>query len=398
MPTQDQKIKEILERGVENIYPNKETLEKVLKSGKKLKIYNGIDPTGKLHIGHGVVLNKLRQFKDLGHEIIVLIGDFTAQIGDPTGKLSARKQLTLDQVKKNSADYKKLIGKILDLKKSNVRFLHNAEWTNKLKPVDMLELASHFTVARLLERDMFQERIKASKNIYVHEFLYPIFQAYDALTMDVDMQIGGNDQTFNMLAGRMLMRKMKNKEKFVLTTKLLTDPTGKKMGKTEGNMVNLDDLPQEIYGKIMSWSDEMIIPAFENATNVPLPEVIQVKNDLKNGKNPKILKMLLAYKIVEMYHGKSAAITAEESFKQVFEEKLNPDEIKAFKIKERNIIEVLVATKLATSKSEARRLIVQGGIKVDGQEIKDENFMIGNIDADGVVIQKGKRHFAKIIR
>ena len=191
---------------------------------------------------------------------------------------------------------------------------------------------------------------------------------------------------------------MKNKEKFVLTTKLLTDPTGKKMGKTEGNMVNLDDLPQEIYGKIMSWSDEMIIPAFENATNVPLPEVIQVKNDLKNGKNPKILKMLLAYKIVEMYHGKSAAITAEESFKQVFEEKLNPDEIKAFKIKERNIIEVLVATKLATSKSEARRLIVQGGIKVDGQEIKDENFMIGNIDADGVVIQKGKRHFAKIIR
>jgi tyrosyl-tRNA synthetase len=397
MTDKKQKIQELLERGVNNIYPNKEALEKVLLSGKKLRIYNGIDPTGKLHIGHGVVLNKLRQFQDLGHEIIVLIGDFTATIGDPTDKAATRKPLTRKQVLANAKDYKKQIGKILDTAKSNIKFLHNEKWTNKLKPIDMLEIATHFTVAQLLERDMFQKRIAAGKNIAVHEFLYPIFQAYDSVTMDVDMEIGGNDQTFNMLAGRTLMKKMKNKEKFVLTMKLLEDPTGKKMGKTEGNMVNLDDQPKDIYGKVMSWPDGLIVPAFEIATRVPIEEVLQIKKDLANGKNPKILKMLLAYKIVEMYHGESAAIAAEENFKQVFEEKLNPDEIPAFKTKARNIIEVLVETKLAASKSEARRLLAQGGIKVDGRSVKDENFTIDKIDADGVVIQKGKRFFAKIV-
>jgi len=397
MPDKAQKIKEALERGVENIYPNKQALEKVLKSGKKLRIYNGIDPTGKLHIGHGVVLNKLRQFQELGHEVIILIGDFTGMIGDPTGKLSSRRQLTQEEVKKNAANYKELVGKVLDTRKSNLRFLHNEDWTNKLKPIDLLKLASNFTVARLLERDMFQERIKADKNIFVHEFLYPIFQAYDAVTMDVDMQIGGSDQTFNMLAGRTLMKKLKNKEKFVLAMKLLEDPTGKKMGKTEGNLVALDDKPEEMYGKIMSWTDGMIVPAFEISTQVPWTEVDQIRKDLKAGKNPKILKMLLAYKITEMYHGTQAAIAAEENFKQVFEEKLNPDDIPTFKTAKRNIVEVLVAAKLASSNSEARRLIKQGGIKVDVKKVTDENFKIGKIDQDGVVIQKGKRHFAKLV-
>ena len=372
-------------------------MEKVLKSGKKLRIYNGIDPTGKLHIGHGVVLNKLRQFQELGHEVIILIGDFTGMIGDPTGKLSSRRQLTQEEVKKNAANYKELVGKVLDTRKSNLRFLHNEDWTNKLKPIDLLKLASNFTVARLLERDMFQERIKADKNIFVHEFLYPIFQAYDAVTMDVDMQIGGSDQTFNMLAGRTLMKKLKNKEKFVLAMKLLEDPTGKKMGKTEGNLVALDDKPEEMYGKIMSWTDGMIVPAFEISTQVPWTEVDQIRKDLKAGKNPKILKMLLAYKITEMYHGTQAAIAAEENFKQVFEEKLNPDDIPTFKTAKRNIVEVLVAAKLASSNSEARRLIKQGGIKVDVKKVTDENFKIGKIDQDGVVIQKGKRHFAKLV-
>ena len=397
MSAKDQKIKEALERGVENIYPSKQALEKVLKSGKKLRIYNGIDPTGKLHVGHGVVLNKLRQFQDLGHEIIVLIGDFTAQIGDPTDKAATRKPLTHKQVLGNTKGYKGQIGRILELAKSNIRFVHNEEWTNKLKHVDMLELASHFTVAQLLERDMFQERIKAGRNIGVHEFLYPIFQAYDAVTMNVDMQIGGSDQTFNMLAGRTLMKRMKNKEKFVLTMKLLEDPTGAKMSTTGTNMVNLDDKPQDMYGKVMSWTDGMIVPAFEIATGVSWPEVERIKKDLKAGKNPKILKMLLAYKITEMYHGTQAAIAAEENFKQVFEEKLNPDEMPIFKIKERNIVEVLVATKLASSNSEARRLIKQGGIKVDAKKVAAENFKISKIDKAGVVIQKGKRYFAKIV-
>ncbi|MAF14079.1 MAG: tyrosine--tRNA ligase [Parcubacteria group bacterium] len=393
----EEKINEVLTRGVEKIYPNKAALEKVLKSGKKLRIYNGIDPTGKLHIGHGVVLNKLRQLQELGHEIIILIGDFTAQIGDPTDKSATRKPLTHQEVLKNSKDYQKLIGKVLDIKKSNVKFLSNSVWSNKLKPVDMLELASKFTVAQLLERDMFQARIKAGKNIGLHEFLYPIFQAYDALTMNVDMQVGGNDQTFNMLAGRTLMRKVKNKEKFVLTTKLLEDPTGAKMGKTAGNMINLDDKPSEMYGKIMSWTDQMIIPGFEIATDVPFTEVKQITQDLAKAKNPKKFKMLLAYNFVEMYHSTKEAISAEENFKQIFIDKLNPDKIKTFKTAKRNIVDVLVLTKLASSKSEARRLIKQGGVKVDTARITDENFKIGKIDKDGVVIQKGKRHFAKII-
>jgi len=398
MVDKNQKIDEALSRGVENIYPNKQSLEKILKSGRKIRLYHGIDPTGpNLHLGHLVQLLKLKQFQDLGHDVIILIGDFTATIGDPSDKLATRQPLTPVQVKKNSAGYKKLIGKILDTKKSNVRFLYNEEWTNKLKPYDMLALASHFTVSRLLERDMFQKRIKAGKDIHVHEFLYPIFQAYDSVTMDVDMEVGGNDQTFNMLAGRMLMKKMKNKEKFVLATKLLEDPSGKKMGKTEGNLVALDAAPKEIYGKIMSWPDGLIEVGFELLTTMPMTEVSQIKKELQGGKNPKVLKMLLAYKVVEQLYNTQSAITAEENFKQVFEEKLNPDEIPIFKTGKRNIIDVLVETKLAPSKSEARRLIKQGGVRVDTKVVKDENFKIDRIDKDGVVIQKGKRHFAKII-
>ena len=272
------KIEELLTRGVANIIPSKEELANVLKSGKKLRLYNGIDPTGlHLHLGHMVVLRKLRQFQDLGHETIVLIGDFTARIGDPTDKLSTRYKLTKKQVEENAANYKKSISKILDLNKSNIRFLHNETWTNKLKPEDMLELASNFTVSQLLERDMFQERTKMGKEIYLHEFLYPIFQAYDSVTMDVDMEIGGNDQTFNMLAGRTLMKKLKNKEKFVLATKLLTDPTGRKMGKTEGNLIALDEAPTEIFGKVMAWTDEIIGLGLELLTDVPTHEIQTTK-------------------------------------------------------------------------------------------------------------------------
>ncbi|PIV45357.1 MAG: tyrosine--tRNA ligase, partial [Candidatus Nealsonbacteria bacterium CG02_land_8_20_14_3_00_37_10] len=225
------KIDEVLTRGVEKIYPSKNALEKVLRSGKKVRLYNGIDPTGKLHLGHLAVLRKLRQFQDLGHEVIVLIGDFTATIGDPTDKLAVRKPLTRQEILKNAKNYKKQIGKVLDLGKSNLRFLYNEQWSNKLKPIDLLGIFSYFTVARLLERDMFQKRIKEGRDVLLHEFVYPVFQAYDSVAMDVDLEVGGNDQTFNMMRGRDLMRKMKNKEKFVMALKLLTDPTGKKMGK-----------------------------------------------------------------------------------------------------------------------------------------------------------------------
>lgn len=390
MDTKD-KTEEVLTRGVERIYPSREALGEILNSGKKLRIYSGIDPTGKLHIGHMVILRKLRQFQDLGHNIIVLLGDFTATIGDPTDKTATRQPLTGEQVAKNSKDYKKQIGKIIDLKKANVRFLSNEEWTNKLKPKDMLDLASRFTVAQLLQRDMFQERIKAGKDIHVHEFLYPIFQAYDSVTMDVDMEIGGNDQTFNMLAGRDLMKKMKNKEKFVLATKLLADPSGKKMGKTEGNMVNLDENPNDMFGKIMSWPDELIAIGLELLTDIPMHEAEAMLA------NPRDAKARLAKEVVVVCHGALAAEKAEQEFKREFCEKKLPENIPEIAIQEKDLqlADLLAKTKLAPSKSEARRLVEQKGIKIDGVIQTDPNKNI--LLKKGMVIQAGKRRFVRVI-
>ena len=396
--TDKEKINEILTRGVANIYPSREALEKILLSGKKLRIYNGIDPTGKLHIGHAVVLKKLRQFQDLGHEVIVLIGDFTARIGDPTDKLATRKKLTKEEVKRNSSDYKKLIGKIVDLKKRpKVRFLHNEKWTNKLKPVDMLELASYFTVARLLERDMFQNRLREGKEIYVHEFLYPIFQAYDSITMDVDMEIGGNDQTFNMLAGRTLLKKLKNKEKFVLTTKLLTDPGGKKIGKTEGNMINLDETAGNMYGKIMSIPDSLIIDYFTLCTWVSNEEIKKIKHALDtHAVNPRDVKMRLAKEIVALYHGKNKAKQAERAFVKVFQKHELPEIIPEVKLETwpNTLAQALVATKLAASMNDARKTIAQGGVKIDGLVEKNPNAPFPK--KPGMILSRGKRLFCRI--
>lgn len=395
--TNSKKIEEVLTRGVENIYPNREALEKVLISGKKLRIYNGIDPTGKLHLGHVVVLGKLRQFQELGHEIIILIGDFTATIGDPTGKGATRKPLSSEQVSKNAKNYKKQIGRILDLEKSNIRFLHNEKWTSELSPKDMLELASHFTVARLLERDMFQERIKTGRDIRVHEFLYPIFQAYDSVTMDVDLEVGGNDQTFNMLAGRTLMKKLKNKEKFVLATKLLVDAEGKKMGKTEGNMVNLDEKPKEMYGRIMNWPDSLIVLGLELCTGVSLKEIKEISNQIKQGGiNPREVKARLAREIVTLCHNEEKAKRAGREFDRVFKEKELPSQIPEVKLKENTftILDLLVKTKLVSSKSEAKRLILQKGVKIDGKAQDDWGKMVKI--KKGQVLQVGKRRFVKI--
>ncbi len=392
-----EKIREVLSRGVEKIYPDRRSLEKVLLSGKKLKIYNGIDPTGKLHLGHTVVFRKLRQFQDLGHEIIILIGDFTATIGDPTDKEAARKPLTREQVLRNAKDYKKQIGKFLDFRKANIRFLHNEKWTNKLKPKDMLELASYFTVARLLEREMFQKRIRAGKDIHVHEFLYPIFQAYDSVSMDIDLEIGGNDQTFNMLAGRTLMKKLKNKEKFVLTTKLLIDPQGKKMGKTEGNMVNLDEKPEKMYGKIMSWPDELIGIGFELCTSVPTDEIDKISRQIKKKAiNPREAKARLARETVSVCYQKETARKAEREFNRVFKEKELPSRIPVIKPKGKklNILDLLVITKLVSSKSEAKRLILQGGVKISGEV--QTSWKINVEIKNGLIIQVGKRKFIKI--
>src|SRR3989344_834992 len=386
MEKKQAQIEELLTRGVENIYPSREALERVLLSGKKLRIYNGIDPTGKLHIGHLVILKKLRRFQELGPEIIILIGDFTATIGDPTGKGTARKPLIRSQVLKNAKNYKKQIGKILDIKKSSVRFLYNEKWSNKLKPADLLEIFSYFTVARLLERDMFQERIKEGRDVLLHEFVYPVFQAYDSVIMDVDLEIGGNDQMFNMMRGRDLMKKMKNKEKFVMALKLLTDPSGKKMGKTEGNFVALDDSPKEMFGKIMSWPDKMLLSGVELLTNLSFPKT-----------SPMEAKIKLAKEIITICYNKKAADLAEKEFGKVFKEGGLPLKIPEIIIKEKTlgVLDMLVRTKLTASKSEAKRLILQRGVKIDGQIQEDWQKTVKI--KKGQVLQVGKRKFARII-
>jgi len=387
-----EKIQEILNKAVETVYPSKQELEKVLMSGKRLRIYNGIDPTGKLHLGHLVVLKKLRQFQDLGHEIIILIGGFTATIGDPTGKNSVRKPLTEKQILENAKDYKLQIGKVLNLKKTNVKFLNNKKWLGKLKADEILKIASYFTVARLLERDMFQKRIQEGREIFLHEFLYPIFQAYDSVAMDVDLEIGGSDQIFNMLAGRTLMGKMKQKEKFVLATKLLTDPEGKKMGKSESNLIPLNEKPDQIFGKIMSWPDELIKIGFELLTDFSKKEI----NEVLIKTTPRNAKARLAKEIVSTCYNKEIAKKAEEEFIRVFKEKKLPTKIPEVKIENSfiNILDLLVKTNLASSKSNAKRLVLQKGVKIDGEIQLDwkKNIQIKK----GTTIQVGKRKAVKI--
>jgi tyrosyl-tRNA synthetase len=395
----DVQIKEVLTRGVENIYPNRAALEKVLKSGKKLRLYCGYDPSAPtLHIGHAITIRKLAQFQKLGHEVIFLIGDFTGMIGDPTDKTSVRKKLTREQVLKNSKNYQKLAGKILGFSGRNpAKILYNSQWNDKLAFVDLIELASYFTVQQMIARDMFQKRLQQKKPIYLHEFLYPLVQGYDSLAMDVDLEVGGNDQTFNMLCGRDLMKAVKNKEKFVLTTQLLVSASGQKMSKTENNTVALDEKPEQMFGQIMSWPDDLIIPGFELCTDIPMEEINRINQRIKqNQLNPRDAKAKLAKEIVSIHHNKRAAQKAEKEFNRVFREKERPSEIPSFKLRREsyNILDVLVQTKLAPSKSEAKRLLQQGGVKIDKNTVKDWQKEI--TIKDGMIIQVGKRRFARI--
>ncbi|MDD4607205.1 MAG: tyrosine--tRNA ligase [Patescibacteria group bacterium] len=393
--TNNQKIKNLLTRGVENIYPSADFLESKLKSGQKLKLYLGIDPTGPdLHLGHAIPLMKMREFQELGHQVIVLIGDFTGQIGDPTGKQEARQILTYQQVKNNAKNYKKQISKILNLRQT--KFEYNSRWWNKMKLVDFLKLSTHFTVQQTLNRDMFKKRMEKEKDLYLNELYYPLMQAYDSVAMGVDGEIGGNDQMFNMLAGRTLMKKLKDKEKFVLTTKLLEDPTGKKMGKTEGNMITLKDSPQEMFGKIMSWPDEMILPGFELCTRLDLAEITKFKQAMDGGVNPRDYKIKLALEVVAFYHGVDKAKQAEVEFAKIFKNKDLPDEMSEFKVQHSSmdILDLLVATGLVKSKGQARRLIEQKGVKIDQQVVNG----IDEIEIkNNMVLQVGKRQFVRLV-
>ncbi len=385
-----------LSRGVERVYPSADFVRARIASGEKLAMYLGVDPTGPtLHLGHAIPLRKLGEFQKLGGKAVLLIGDFTAMIGDPTDKSAARVRLSREEVLANAKLYKQQAEKFLDFGGDNpAEIRYNSEWLGKMSFVDVVELSSHFTVQQMIERDMFEKRIAEGKPVYMHEFLYPLMQGYDSVALDTDGEIGGNDQTFNMLSGRTLLKQMKNKEKFVIATKLLADDSGKKMGKTEGNMLSMSDSASEMYGKVMSWTDGMILPAFELCTGVSLPEIAAMKKELERGANPKSFKMHLAREIAGFYHGEAEAKKAEESFGAAFEKGGIPDDAPEASVAAGTaLIDVLLNAKIVESKSEFRRLIEEGAIsEIDGEKISDSKYAVTRPAS----IKVGKRRFLKI--
>ncbi|MBI5369696.1 tyrosine--tRNA ligase [Candidatus Uhrbacteria bacterium] len=398
--TDPKKIERVLFRGVENIYPSHEFLEARLKEGRPLSLYVGIDPTAPdLHIGHSIFLRKMRAFQELGHKIILLIGDFTGLIGDPTDKSATRVRLTREQVLENAKTYKQQAERIIAFDGENpAEIRYNSLWLAKLTFEELIELSAHFTVQQMLERDMFEKRMEEGKPIYLHEFLYPLMQGYDCVAMNVDGELGGNDQTFNMLAGRTLMKALKNKEKFVMTTKLLVDPTGQKMGKSEGNMIRLSDSADEMFGKVMSWTDGMMISGFELMTDVPDEEIVTISKSLiREEANPRDVKARLAREVVAGFYSQEEAQKASDAFDQLFKQHEVPQDVPEYRLKAvASLADVLVQVGFAKSKSDARRLIDGGGVKVGEKVMSDPEFLV-NPDKAGVLIQKGKRHFIKVV-
>jgi len=391
--TNPKKIEEILSRGAEDII-DKKHLKEALLSGKKLNIKFGIDPTGpKIHLGRATQLMKLRDFQDLGHKITLIIGDFTAMVGDASDKTAMRRPLGPREIKENMKDYLPQIGRIIDLKKAAVRY--NSEWLSKLKTKELIEICMHFTAQQMIQRRNFKERWESGKEIGLHELLYPIFQGYDSVAVKADLELGGFDQLFNLKAGRELQRLFNQKPQDIMTLKMIYGLDGRKMSTSWGNVINISDDPEDMFGKIMSLRDELIVGYFESCTRVPLAEA---KNALKE-KNPRDVKKRLAKEIVANFHSKRQAEEAEKEFEKIFEEKSLPSEIKEVKIKEKklNILDLLVSAELAKSKAEAKRLVEQGGVKtIKGKESAVEKDWKKIITIENMVIQSGKRNFRKI--
>ena len=403
--TDEKQVDEVLNRGVEKIYPTREELKKKLMSGERLRLYCGFDPSApSLHVGNAILIGKLGQFQRLGHEVIFLIGGFTGMIGDPTDKMAARSKLTREEVMSNATNFVEQASAYLKFDGENPALVkYNNDWNDKVSFKDLIELASNFTVQQMITRDMFQKRIADEKPIFLHEFLYPLAQAYDSVFMDVDLEVGGNDQMFNMMCGRDLMKSLGKKDKSVLTMKLLSDNNGKKMGKSEGNAFFLDDSANDMYGKVMSWTDGVLASAFEMCTEVEMSEVLELIKGMESGSvNPRDLKMRLAYEITKINHGEAGAKEAQENFVKTVQNKEIPDEIEERQVSfdNINIVDLLILLEMATSKTEARRLIEQGGIKMG-----EGTTLVAVIDPkteveikNGLIMQRGKRQFVKIVK
>jgi tyrosyl-tRNA synthetase len=386
----------LIKRGVVEIISEEELIKK-LEGGKKLRVKFGADPSAPdLHLGHTVALRKLRHFQDLGNTVVFIIGDFTAMVGDPSGRSSTRKRLSRAEVMENAKTYQEQVFKILDRSKTEVRY--NSEWFDKLTFEEVLNLTSKYTVARMLERDDFEKRFKSSNPISIMEFLYPLMQGYDSVMVKADVEIGGTDQKFNLLVGRELQVEYGQEPQVVITLPLLEGTDGvRKMSKSYGNYIGINEKSFDMFGKVMSIPDTLIFKYFELLTDTPLEEIEKMKEAIERGKNPRNVKALLAKRIVAFFHGEEEAEKASEEFDRVFKYKEVPDEIEEFKLPKGKyrVVDTLVQLKVLSSKSEVRRIIQGGGLYIDGQRIKDIDyeFELGK----EVIIKIGKRRFVKLI-
>lgn len=390
----------MLTRGAVEVIPEKEFLKKLEKSkknNKPLRIKLGVDPSSPdIHLGHTVVLRKLKHFQDAGHQIVFIIGDFTGMIGDPSGKSTTRNKLTLEEVLKNAQTYKEQAFKILDPQKTEVRF--NSEWLGKMTFSHVLELTSHYTVAQLLERDDFSKRYKNKSPISLVEFMYPMMQGYDSVCVKADLELGGTDQKFNLLVGRELQREYGQEPQVIMTLPLLEGTDGvQKMSKSLGNYIGIDEEPFEIFGKVMSISDDLMWKYYTLTTDFTPKEIEEFQNACKNGENPKNFKLKLAQTLVELYHGKEAGQKAKTQFDEVFSKKsaIPEDTPEIVLINPINIIDLMCQYHLVSSKSEGRRMIQQGAVSLEGEKIHSFDFLIDNQEG---VLKVGKRKFLKIIK
>lgn len=382
-----------LKRGVENIYSEEDLITK-LKENRPLRIKLGADPTAPdIHLGHTVVLNKLRQFQQFGHEVYFLIGDFTGMVGDPSGKNSTRPPLIREDVLRNAETYKEQIFKILDPQKTKIVF--NSDWLGKLGTEGMIRLASNYTVARMLEREDFKNRFTNQQPIAIHEFIYPLLQGYDSVELKADVELGGTDQTFNLLVGRELQKSAGQKPQVAMTLPLLVGLDGeKKMSKSLGNYIGVTEAPNEMFGKIMSISDDLMWDWYNLLSFRPLNEITQLKADVEKGKNPRDVKILLAKEIIARFHNDAAAYAAEQEFINRFQKRAMPDEMPELTFEgEIGLAALLKEAGLVPSTSEAIRSAQQGGVKIDGEKIDDVR---QNAQKGTFVYQVGKRKFARI--
>jgi tyrosyl-tRNA synthetase len=392
---------DIIRRGAIDLLPEDELIKKIeisIKKNRSLIIKQGFDPTAPdIHLGHTVGIRKLKQFQELGHTIVIIIGDYTAMVGDPSEKSITRPRLTHQEVMKNAYTYQEQFFKILDKSKTKIRY--NGEWFSKMTFEEIMELAAKFTVARMLERDDFYNRYMSQQPISIHEFFYPLMQGYDSVMIDADVEIGATEQKFNLVIGRQIQKEYGKEQQIVLTLPVLPGIDGvQRMSKSLGNYIGIDESPNEMYGKTMSIPDDLIYPYFELITNVNLAELKNIKSQLENTKiNPRDVKKYLARTIVKIYHGEEAAKLSEIEFEKIFVKKDIPAEIPLCMIENKSyrIDALLVKTKTASSKSEARRLIQQGGVSINGEKVNDlfKEFSIINES----ILKVGKRKFIKLI-